>query len=59
MAVLKPKITNKYSEKTQNNTENLKNKPIGSPTFTVAGRRGQFAPPAAAADRPKHRKNFH
>jgi len=27
-------------------------------TFTVAGRRGQFAPPAAAG-RPKYRKDFH
>jgi len=27
-------------------------------TFTVGGRRGQFAPPAAAG-RTKHRKNFH
>jgi len=38
----------------------LKYKPSGGPSFTVtvAGRRGQFAPPAAAG-RPKHRKNFH
>jgi len=50
--------------KTQKTTENQKNslklKPSGCPnfTFTVACRRGQFAPPAAAG-RPKHRKNFH
>jgi len=33
--------------------------PSGDPnfTFTVTGRRGQFAPPAAAG-RPEHRKNF-
>jgi len=38
----------------------LKYKPGGGPsfTFTVAGRRGQFAPPAAAG-RPKDRRNFH
>ena len=38
----------------------LKYKASGSPsfTFTVACKRGQFAPPAAAG-RPKHRKNFH
>jgi len=38
----------------------LKYKPGGglSFTFTVACRRGQFAPPAAAG-RPKHLKNFH
>jgi len=38
----------------------LKYKPSGglSFTFTVAGRRGQFSPPAAAG-RPNHRKNFH
>jgi len=37
-----------------------KYKPSGGPsfTFTVTGRRGQFAPPAAAG-RPKHRKNLH
>jgi len=34
--------------------------PSGGPsfTFTVAGRRVEFATPAAAG-RPKHRKNFH
>ena len=38
----------------------LKHKSSGGPscTFIVAGRRGQFAPPAAAG-RPKHRNNFH
>jgi len=38
----------------------VKYKPSGDPsfTFTVAGRRGQFAPPAAAG-RCKHGKNFH
>ena len=41
-------------------TPKLKYKASGGPsfTFTVAGRRGQFAPPAAPG-RPKHCKNFH
>jgi len=36
-------------------------KPSGGPsfTFTIAGRRGQFAAGRPAAGRPKHRKNFH
>jgi len=38
----------------------LKDKQSGGPscTFTVAGRRGEIAPPAAAGS-PKHHKNFH
>jgi len=56
----------KILRKTQKTTENHKilklkyNKASGGPsfTFTVAGMRGQFAPPAAPG-RPKHRKNFH
>jgi len=65
MAILKPWITNKYSEKRKKILKTkrilkLKHKSSGGPscTFIVAGRRGQFAPPAAAG-RPKHRNNFH
>jgi len=61
----KPKITNKYSEKRKKilKTKRIlkpKYKPSGGSifTFTVAGRGGQFGPPAAAG-RPKRRKNFH
>jgi len=64
MAILNPEITNKYSEKCKkilktNRILKLKYKPSGgqSFTFTIAGRRGQFAPPAAG--KPKHRKNFY
>ena len=51
-----PKSANKLLETSR--ILKLKYKPSGGPsfTFTIAGRRGKFAPPAAG--RPKHRKNF-
>ena len=65
MAKLKPEITEKFSKKSK---KLLKTKRILKPmyklnggpsfTFTVACKRRQFPPPAAA-DRPKHSENFH
>jgi len=57
-------ILRKTQKKTAENQKNTKTevayKPSGGPsfTFTVACRRGQFVP-LAAAGRPKHCKNFH